>query len=65
MTSCDLLYIRAIKYYKLPMISPEIATYFKLCAIFPPALPFLVTQIFKWRQRTGHSKVPSVFGETS
>lgn len=46
MISCDLLYIRAIKYYKLPMIRPEIATYLKLCTFFSlSALPFLVPQI--------------------
>lgn len=46
MISCDLLYIRAIKYYKLPMIRPEIATYLKLSTIFFPSdLPFLGPQI--------------------
>lgn len=50
MISCDLLYIRAIKYYKLPMINPEIATSlklwsFSLCSALPCCL------ICKCRQR--------------
>jgi len=45
MISCDLLHIGAIKHYKLPMIRPEIATYLKLCTVFPSALPVLVAQI--------------------
>lgn len=45
MISCHLLYIRAIKYYKLLMIRPEVATYLKLCTTFPSALPFLVAKV--------------------
>lgn len=58
MISCDLLYIRAIKYYKLPTIRTEIATYLKLCAFFsPPLCSALSCSLnIECRQRMGHSK---------
>lgn len=57
MISCDLLYIRAIKYYKLPMIRPEIATYLKLYIFFPLWSALSCSSNIKCRHRMGHSKV--------
>lgn len=64
MVSCDLLYIRAIKYYKLPMIRPDIATYLKLYTIFSLCSALSHCPNIKCRQKIGRNKVALMSRET-